>query len=77
MTKNRLIHFDVMKKNLALLFEKGYEYRTIGCNRSAISAFHDYVYDKPVGLCALISRIFNNRPPQPRYMFVCGCGISN
>ena len=34
---------------LAFLFEKGYEYRTIGCHRSAISDFHDYVDGKPVG----------------------------
>ena len=58
----------------AFLFEKSYEYRTIGCHRSAISAFHDYVDGKPVRqhleVCALGSGIFNNRPPQPRYMFV-------
>ena len=42
---------DVIKNldYLALLFEKSYEYRTIGCHRSAISAFHDYVDGKPVG----------------------------
>ena len=67
---------DVIKilDYLAFLFEKSYEYRTIGCNRSAISAFHDYVDRKHVGqhpeVCALVSGIFNNRPPQPRYMFV-------
>ena len=59
---------------LAFLFEKGYEYRTIECHRSAISAFHDYVDRKPVGqhpeVCSLVSGIFNNRPPQPRYIFV-------
>ena len=61
---------DVMKilDYLAFLFEKGYEYRTIGCHRSAISAFHDYHQHPEV--CALVSRIFSNRPPQPRYMFV-------
>ena len=26
---------------LAFLFETDYKYRTIGCHRSAISAFHD------------------------------------
>ena len=38
-----------------------------------LSAFHDYVDGKPVGqhpeVCTLVSVIFNNRPPQPRYMF--------
>ena len=67
---------DVIKMldYLAFLFEKDYEYRTIGCHRSAMSAFHDYVDGKPVGqhpdVCALVSEIFNNRLPQPRYMFV-------
>ena len=59
---------------LAFLFEKGCQYRTIGCDRSAISAFHDFVGGKPVGqhpeICFLASRIFNNRSPQPRYIFV-------
>ena len=40
------------------------------------SAFHDYVDGKPVGqqpeVCALVSEVFNNRPPQPRYIFVQG-----
>ena len=67
---------DVIKilNYLALLFEKGYEYRTIGCHKSAISAFHDFVDGKPVGqhpeVSALVSGIFNNRPLQPRYVFV-------
>ena len=38
-----------------------------------LSAFHDYVDGKLVGqhpeVCTLVSVIFNNRPPQPRYMF--------
>ena len=59
---------------LALLFENGYEYRTNGCHRSATSAFHGYVLGKPFGqhpeVCALISGIFNNRPPQSRHIFV-------
>ena len=74
---NRLMHLDVMKKfldYLASLFEKGYECRSIGCHRLAISAFHDYVDWKLVAqhpeACALISGIFNNRPHQRRCMFV-------
>ena len=60
---------DVIKMldYLAFLFEKGYEYRAIGC--------HNYVDVKPVcqhpKVCTLLSGIFNNRPPQPRHMFVC------
>ena len=53
----------------AFLFGKGCDYRTIGCHKSVISAFHDYVDGKPVGqhpeVCAQVSGIFNNRPPQP------------
>ena len=67
---------DVIKvlDYLAFLLEKLYEYRTIGCHRSAMSAFYDFVDGKPVGqhpeACALVSGIFNNRPtPQPRYVF--------
>ena len=28
---------------LSYLFDSGYEYRTIGCHRSAISSYHEYV----------------------------------
>ena len=67
---------DVIKilDYLALLFEKGYKYRTIGFHRSSISTFHYYVDEEPVGqhpeVCALVSGIFSNRRPQPRYMVV-------
>ena len=48
------------------------EYRTIGCHRSAISAIHDCVDEKPVAQQpeARVNGIFNNRPPQPRYVFM-------
>ena len=59
---------------LSYLFDLVYEYITIGCHRSAISAYHEYVDNKPVGqhlhLCALLKRVFNQRPPQPRCAFV-------
>ena len=67
--------YDVMKilDYLAFLFEKGYEHRTIGSHSSAISAFHDYVSEKPVvqhpDVCTLVSGILKNRSAQPRYMF--------
>ena len=59
---------------LANLYEKGYEYSTICFHRSAISAFHDRIQGKPVGehpfVSALITGIFNERPPQPKYTFI-------
>ena len=59
---------------LAELFEKGFEYRTIGTHRSAISAFHDLIEIIRVGnhlrVSALMSDIFNKRPPQPKDPFI-------
>ena len=59
---------------LGYLFGSDYEYRTIGFHRSAISAYHEYVYTKPVcqhpHVCALLKGVFNHRPPQPRYVFI-------
>ena len=47
---------------------------TIGLHRSAISAYHVHVHDKPIGqhrlVRSLLSAIFNSRPPQPKYLFV-------
>ena len=41
---------------------------------SAISAYYEYVDNKPVGqrphVCALLKGVFNKRPPQPRYVFI-------
>ena len=59
---------------LSTLFEKGLQCRTINSHRSAISAYHDHVDGKPVGkhlrVCPLLTGVFNQRPPQPRYTFV-------
>ena len=59
---------------LSTLFEKGLQHRTINSHRSAISAYHNYVDGKPVGqhprVCALLTGVFNQRPPQLRYTFV-------
>ena len=59
---------------LSTLFEKGLQYRAINSHRSAISAYHNYVDGKPVGkhprVCALLTGVFNQRPPQSRYTFV-------
>ena len=59
---------------LAGLFEEGYEYSSICSYRSAISAFHEKVEGRNVGehpeISSLVTGIFNERPPQPRYTFI-------
>ena len=59
---------------LSSLYDKGLQYSTIGCHRSAISAYHEYIDGKPVGqhpkVCAILKGVFNQRPPQPRYVFI-------
>ena len=41
---------------------------------TAISAYREYVDNIPVGqhphVCALLKGMFNERPPQPRYIFI-------
>ena len=63
-----------MLDHLSYLFDLGYEYRTVGCHRYAISAYHEYVGNKPVGqyphVYALLKGVFNEHPPQPRYVFI-------
>ena len=60
--------------HLSFLLDAELEYRTIGCHRSAFSAYHEYKDEKPVGqhpkVCALLKGVFNKRPPQPRYEFI-------
>ena len=59
---------------LAELFEKRLKCRTIGTHRSAISAFHGPIENIRVSnhprVSALMSGIFNKRPPQPKYPFI-------
>ena len=59
---------------LSYLFDLGHEYRTVGFLGSAISVYHEYVDEKPVGqhppVCALLKGVFSERPPQPRYVFI-------
>ena len=56
------------------MFEKGLQYQTINSHCSAISEYHDYVDGKPVGkhprVCALMTGVFNQRPPLPRHTSV-------
>ena len=59
---------------LAELFKKGLEYRAIGTHRSTIFAFHDPFENIRAGnhsrVSALMSGIFNKRPPQPKHPFI-------
>ena len=59
---------------MAELFEQRYQYRLVGNHRSEISAFHEGVDGKSIGenpqVSSLIMGIFNQRPPQPRYIFI-------
>ena len=59
---------------LSYLFDLGYEYRTVSYHRSKISAYHEYVDNKPVGqhphVCVLLKWVLNQRPPQPRYVLI-------
>ena len=48
------------------LFDLGCEYRTVGCQRSLISAYHDYIDNKRVGQNPLLIE----RPLQPRYILI-------
>ena len=55
-------------------FDEGLQDRTLNFLRSAISACHVHIDGKSVGkhpkVCALLAGIFNQRPPQPRYIFL-------
>ena len=56
---------------LAELFDQGLAYRTIGCYRSAISAYHAGINGISVGkhpkVTALMGGVSVERPPQPKY----------
>ena len=58
----------------SLFFHEKLLYRTIDLRRSAISAYHVHVDDRPAVqyplVCSLLSDIFNSHPPQPKYLFV-------
>ena len=64
---------------LAELYNKGYQYRSLNCYRSAISAVHSKVDDYLVGQHPLVSRmlkgVFNERPPLPRYSTFWDVGV--
>ena len=59
---------------LAELYEDGLAHNTIAGYRSAISAFHEPIEGQKVGdhprVSALMTGIFNLRPPAPKYLFI-------
>lgn len=59
---------------LAEPFKKGLKDNTIGSYRTAISAFHEPSDEQKVRehrrVFALMTSIFNQRPPQPKYSFM-------
>ena len=67
-------NIDQIVNHLSFLFDPGVDYRTIGCHRSTISAYHEYIDGKPVGqhpkVYTLLKVVFNKMPPQPRYVFI-------
>lgn len=56
---------------LTELFDQGKQYSTINTYRSAISSTVPHVEGATVGqhslICKLMNRVFNKRPPEPRY----------
>ena len=64
---------------LSALFDEGLQYRIVNAYRSAISAYHDFINRKPIGkhpnICTLLTGIFDERPPQPRYTFIWDVGV--
>ena len=60
---------------LADCFSEGYEYRTIRCFRSSISAYRTRIGGKPVRQHALVhslmTGILNERTSKPRHLLVC------
>ena len=55
--------------HLSTLFYEGLQYRTVNARRSAFSAYHNFIDGEAIGkhpkICALLTGIFNERPPQP------------
>ena len=65
---------NYMINYLSEKFDKGLQYRTLHCLKSAISVYHFHVDGTSVRkhpkVSALLAGIFNQRPPQPRYVFI-------
>ena len=59
---------------LAYLYGMELEYFTVNPYRAAISAYHGYVENSPVGkhpgVSGLMTGVFNMNPPKPKYVFI-------
>ena len=59
---------------LSTLFDEGFQYQTVNAHRSAVSAYHNFINGEPIGkhlkIGALLTEIFNEILPQPRYAFI-------
>ena len=55
-------------------FDKHLQYKTLNFLRSTISAYHLHIDGKSVAkypkVCVSLAGIFNQRSPQPRYVFM-------
>ena len=64
---------------LSKKFDKVLQYKTLNCLRSPISAYHFLINGMSVGkhlkVCALLAGTFNQRPSQPRYVFLWDVAI--
>ena len=59
---------------LAFLIEKNYEYSSINVYRSALYVYQKKINNYLVGqnpkVCSLMTGIFNERPPNAKYVFI-------
>ena len=59
---------------LSTLFEEGLQYQTVNAHQSVFSANYSFINGELIGkhpkICALLTGIFNERPPQPRCTFI-------
>ena len=62
---------EVLINFLTDMFNAGLKYRTLGCYRSAISAYHDQIQGLPIGeskeISKFMSGVNNLRPPVPKF----------
>ena len=72
--KDKLTPVNYIINFLSEKFDKGLKYRTLNCLRWTISAYHLHIDGKSLRkhpkFCALLAIIFNQRPPQPKYVFI-------
>ena len=76
----KLVHFvHLYVKLLVNSVWLSLQYQTINAHRSAISACHNFINGEPTGkhpkMYALLTGIFNERPPQPQYTFIWNADV--